>query len=79
MITKLEKQINQQDSSNLRLAMKFTLHANKCIGANDVHGFIANLSLANSFMNDYRKEELAKELDSKGIEYTPELLNQIII
>ena len=79
MITKLEKQINQQDSPNLRLAMKFSLDANKCMEANDVLGFIANLSLANSFMNNYRKEEFAKELDSKGIEYTPELLNQIII
>jgi len=79
MITKLEKQMNQQASANLRLAMKFSVHANKCMKANDVRGFIANLSLANSFMNDYRKEEFAKELDSKGIEYTPELLNQIII
>ena len=78
MITKLEKQINQQDSSNLRLAMKFSLHANKCIGANDVLGFIANLSLANSFMNDYRKEELAKELDRKGIKYTQRMLNEMI-
>ena len=79
MITKLEQQMNQQDSPNLRLAMKFTLHANKCIGANDVLGFAANLSLAKDFLNDYRKEEFAKELDSKGIEYTPELLNKIII
>ena len=78
MITKLEKQINQQDSPNLRLAMKFSLHANKCIGANDVLGFIANLSLANSFMNDYRKEELAKELDRKGIKYTQRMLNEMI-
>ena len=78
MITKLEKQINQQDSPNLRLAMKFSLHANKCIGANDVLGFIANLSLANSFMNDYRKEELAKELDSKGIKYTQRMLDEMI-
>ena len=79
MITKLEKQINQQASPNLRLAMKFSLNANKCIEANDVRGFAANLSLAKDFLNDYRKEEFAKELDSKGIEYTPELLNKIII
>ena len=79
MTTKLKEQINQQASSNLRLAMKFSLNANKCMKANDVRGFAANISLANSFMNDYRKEEFVKELDSKGIEYTPELLNQIII
>ena len=79
MITKLKEQkINQQASPNLRLAMKFSLNANKCIEANDVRGFAANLSLAKDFLNDYRKEEFAKELDSKGIEYTPELLNKII-
>ena len=78
MITKLEKQINQQDSPNLRLAMKFSLDANKCMEANDVLGFIANLSLANSFMNNYRKEELAKELDCKGIKYTQRMLNEMI-
>jgi hypothetical protein len=78
MITKLEKQINQQDSPNLRLAMKFSLDANKCMEANDVLGFIANLSLANSFMNNYRKEELAKELDRKGIKYTQRMLNEMI-
>ena len=79
MTTKLKQQINQQASSNLRLAMKFSLNANKCMEANDVRGFAANLSLAKDFLNDYRKEEFAKELDSKGIEYTPELLNKIII
>ena len=80
MITKLKEQkINQQASPNLRLAMKFSLNANKCIEANDVRGFAANLGLAKDFLNDYRKEEFAKELDSKGIEYTPELLNKIII
>ena len=79
MTTKLKEQINQQASPNLRLAMKFSLNANKCMKANDVRGFAANLSLAKDFLNEYRKEEFAKELDSKGIEYTPELLNQIII
>ena len=78
MITKLEKQMNQQASANLRLAMKFSVHANKCMKANDVLGFIANLSLANSFMNNYRKEELAKELDRKGIKYTQRMLNEMI-
>ena len=79
MTTKLKEQINQQASPNLRLAMKFSLNANECMKANDVRGFAANLSLAKDFLNDYRKEEFAKELDSKGIEYTPELLNKIII